>query len=53
MNRVVFVSMALTLLAPVMFFLVERRVLARDRVAATPLAAVPVPVSPGGGAPRA
>jgi predicted MFS family arabinose efflux permease len=52
MNRVVFVSMALTLLAPVMFFLVERRVLARDRVAATPLAAVPVPVSPGGGTPR-
>jgi predicted MFS family arabinose efflux permease len=50
MNRAVFVSMALTLLAPVLFFLVERRVLARDRVAATPLAAVPVPT--GGGTPR-
>jgi len=42
MNRVVLVSMALTLVAPVLFFLVERRVLARDQVAATPLAAVPV-----------
>ncbi|HYO68813.1 MAG TPA: MFS transporter [Archangium sp.] len=51
MNQVVFVSMTLTLLAPVMFFLVERRVLARDQVAATPLAAVPVSV-PGSGAPR-
>ncbi|WP_375767521.1 MFS transporter [Archangium gephyra] len=50
MNRVVLVSMAFTLMAPVMFFLVERRVLARDRVAATPLAAVPV--ATGAGAPR-
>ncbi|MFY0529061.1 MFS transporter [Archangium gephyra] len=48
MNQVVLVSMALTLMAPALFFLVERRVLARDRVAATPLA--PVPVVPG--APR-
>ncbi|HEY0093951.1 MAG TPA: MFS transporter [Archangium sp.] len=50
MNRVVLVSMALTLVAPTMFFLVERRVLARDRVAAPPLAAVPVATD--GGAPR-
>ena len=48
MNRVVLVSMALTLMAPALFFLVERRVLARDRVAATLLAAVPV----ASGAPR-
>ncbi|MFE8601901.1 MFS transporter [Archangium violaceum] len=50
MNQVVFVSMALTLMAPIMFFLVERQVLARDRVAAAPLAVVPVPT--GGGSPR-
>lgn len=50
MTQVVLVSMALTLTFPVMFFLVERHVLARERVAAIPLAAVPV--ATGDGAPR-
>lgn len=51
MNRVVLVSTVLTLTLPAMFFLVERRVLARDQVAAPPLAGGPV-ATPGG-APRA
>ncbi|MCY1081360.1 MFS transporter [Archangium lansingense] len=51
LNRVVLVSMAVTLTLPVMFFLVERQVLARSRGAATPLVA-PVPVASDGGAPH-
>lgn len=51
--RVVGVSMLFSLTLPVMFFLVERRLQARDPVLAAPLAAVPaVAVNPGGGAPR-
>ena len=57
MDRVVLVSMALTFMAPALFFLVERRVLARARMAAPLLAGVPVaapggapgPEAPGGG----
>jgi predicted MFS family arabinose efflux permease len=36
-NRVVLVSMGLTLILPVMLFLVERRIMDRDRAAAAPL----------------
>jgi hypothetical protein len=53
MPRVVGVSMLLSLTLPVMFFLVERRLQARDQALGAPMAAVPaVAVNPGGGAPR-
>ncbi|MFL5352237.1 MFS transporter [Archangium sp.] len=51
--HVVGVSVLASLTLPVMFFLVERRLQARDQALVVPMAAVPaVAVSPGGGAPR-
>ncbi|HYO59612.1 MFS transporter [Archangium sp.] len=50
MNRVVLVSMGLTFMTPVMFFLVERRVLARDRASAASLGGIAA--APGGSTPR-
>ncbi|WP_309889507.1 MFS transporter [Archangium sp.] len=50
MGNVVALSMALSLTLPVMFFLVERRLRARDQAAGTPVAAVAL--GTGGGASR-
>ncbi|PTL83798.1 MFS transporter [Vitiosangium sp. GDMCC 1.1324] len=52
-HRVVLVSMCFSLIAPVTFFLVERRVLARDRaLAASGAVGAPVALGTGGGTPR-
>ena len=48
MGSVVAVSMAVSLTLPVMFFLVERRLRARDQALGTPVAAVAL----GGGSSR-
>jgi predicted MFS family arabinose efflux permease len=52
MPRVVMLSILLTLALPVMFFLVERRILARDQALAAPVAGAPAVVLGTGGAPR-